>query len=107
MYSFCMCPGGVIAPCATNVEEVVTNGWSPSKRDQATANSGIVIELKLEDFKPYEKHGALAGMYFQKEIEHTAWKLAGKTQQVPAQRMVDFSNKKFQNSYQKHRMCPA
>ena len=98
MYSFCMCPGGVVAPCATDVEEVVTNGWSPSKRDRATANSGIVVELKLEDFKPYQKYGALAGMYFQKEIEHNAWKLAGKTQQVPAQRMVDFSNKKVSDS---------
>ena len=66
MYSFCMCPGGVIAPCATSPGEVVTNGWSPSKRDQATANSGIVIELKLEDFKPFEKFGPLAGMEFQK-----------------------------------------
>ena len=55
MYSFCMCPGGVIAPCATSPGEVVTNGWSPSKRDQSTANSGIVVELKLEDFKPFAK----------------------------------------------------
>lgn len=107
MYSFCMCPGGVIAPCATDVEEVVTNGWSPSKRDQATANSGIVVELKLEDFKPYQKYGALAGMYFQKEIEHTAWKLAGKTQQVPAQRMVDFSNKKVSESLPKTSYVPG
>jgi uncharacterized FAD-dependent dehydrogenase len=45
--------------------EVVTNGWSPSKRDQSTANSGIVVELKLEDFKAY-KYGALAGMEFQR-----------------------------------------
>ena len=72
MYSFCMCPGGVIAPCATAPGEVVTNGWSPSKRDQATANSGIVVELKLEDFKPYEKFGPLAGMEFQKAIEQKA-----------------------------------
>ena len=107
MYSFCMCPGGVIAPCATDVEEVVTNGWSPSKRDQATANSGIVVELKLEDFKPYEKHGALAGMYFQKEIENTAWKVAGKTQEVPAQRMVDFSNKKVSESLPKTSYVPG
>lgn len=107
MYSFCMCPGGVIAPCATDVEEVVTNGWSPSKRDQATANSGIVIELKLEDFKAYEKHGALAGMYFQKQIENTAWKVAGKTQQVPAQRMVDFSNKKVSESLPKTSYVPG
>jgi len=86
MYSFCMCPGGVIAPCATSPGEVVTNGWSPSKRDQATANSGIVIELKLEDFKPFAKFGALAGMEFQKSIEQKAWHLAGETQKVPAQR---------------------
>ena len=107
MYSFCMCPGGVIAPCATDVEEVVTNGWSPSKRDQATANSGIVVELKMEDFKPFEKHGALAGMYFQKSIENTAWQLAGKTQQVPAQRMVDFSDKKVSDSLPKTSYVPG
>ncbi|MCB9426179.1 MAG: FAD-dependent oxidoreductase [Flavobacteriales bacterium] len=92
MYSFCMCPGGIIAPCATDQEEVVTNGWSPSKRDQATANSGIVVELKMEDFEPYKKFGALAGLEFQKQIEKQAWLLAGQSQRVPAQRMVDFSN---------------
>ncbi|UYW00487.1 FAD-binding protein [Flavobacterium agricola] len=93
MYSFCMCPGGIIAPCATAPGEVVTNGWSPSKRDQPTANSGIVVELRLEDFKPFAKHGALAGMEFQKAIEQQAFKIAGSTQRVPAQRMVDFSKK--------------
>ena len=91
MYSFCMCPGGVIAPCATSPGEVVTNGWSPSKRDQETANSGIVVELKLDDFKPFAKFGALAGMEFQRAIEQQAWRLAGETQRVPAQRMVDFT----------------
>ena len=95
MYSFCMCPGGVIAPCATSPGEVVTNGWSPSKRDQATANSGIVVELKLEDFKPFAKFGALAGMEFQKSIEQKAWHLAGETQKVPAQRMLDFTQNKL------------
>ncbi|MEY4010987.1 MAG: hypothetical protein RIT22_111 [Bacteroidota bacterium] len=98
MYSFCMCPGGVIAPCATSPGEVVTNGWSPSKRDQATANSGIVIELKLEDFTPFAKFGPLAGMEFQKSIEQKAWHLAGKTQRVPAQRMVDFTQNKVSSS---------
>ena len=95
MYSFCMCPGGVIAPCATSPGEVVTNGWSPSKRDQATANSGVVVELKLEDFKPFAKFGPLAGMEFQKSIEQKAWQLAGNTQKVPAQRMVDFTQSKI------------
>jgi hypothetical protein len=81
----------VIAPCATSPGEVVTNGWSPSKRDQATANSGIVVELKLEDFKSFAKFGALAGMEFQKSIEQKAWHLAGESQKVPAQRMIDFT----------------
>lgn len=89
MYSFCMCPGGIIAPCATSPGEVVTNGWSPSRRDQPTANSGIVVELRLPDFNKYGS-SPLAGMQFQKEIEQTAWELGGKTQRVPAQRLVDF-----------------
>jgi uncharacterized protein len=107
MYSFCMCPGGVIAPCATAQNEVVTNGWSPSKRDQATANSGIVIELKLEDFKPFEKFGALAGLEFQKAIEQKAWQLAGNSQKVPAQRMVDFTQNKVSNSIPKTSYVPG
>ena len=107
MYSFCMCPGGVIAPCATSPGEVVTNGWSPSKRDQATANSGIVIELKLDDFEPYKKFGALAGMEFQKAIEQKAWKLAGQSQKVPAQRMVDFTQSKISSSIPKTSYVPG
>ncbi|MGG7035834.1 MAG: NAD(P)/FAD-dependent oxidoreductase [Flavobacterium sp.] len=107
MYSFCMCPGGVIAPCATSPGEVVTNGWSPSKRDQATANSGIVVELKLEDFKPFAKFGALAGMEFQKSIEQKAWYLAGQTQKVPAQRMVDFTQNKVSSSIPKTSYVPG
>ena len=116
MYSFCMCPGGVIAPCATSPGEVVTNGWSPSKRDQATANSGIVVELKLEDFKPFSKFGPLAGMEFQKSIEQKAWHLAGgssfseqakQTQKVPAQRMVDFTLSKVSSSIPKTSYVPG
>jgi uncharacterized FAD-dependent dehydrogenase len=107
MYSFCMCPGGVIAPCATAPGEVVTNGWSPSKRDQATANSGIVVELKLEDFKPFEKFGPLAGMEFQKAIEQKAWYLAGSTQKVPAQRMVDFTQNKVSSDIPKTSYVPG
>ncbi|WP_347052867.1 NAD(P)/FAD-dependent oxidoreductase [Flavobacterium olei] len=107
MYSFCMCPGGVIAPCATSPGEVVTNGWSPSKRDQSTANSGIVVELKLEDFKPFAKFGALAGMEFQKSIEQKAWHLAGQTQRVPAQRMVDFTQNKVSSDIPKTSYVPG
>ncbi|WP_281228136.1 NAD(P)/FAD-dependent oxidoreductase [Flavobacterium aquiphilum] len=107
MYSFCMCPGGVIAPCATSPGEVVTNGWSPSKRDQSTANSGIVVELKLEDFKPFAKFGALAGMEFQKSIEQKAWHLAGNTQRVPAQRMIDFTQNKVSADIPKTSYVPG
>ncbi|MFB9077307.1 NAD(P)/FAD-dependent oxidoreductase [Flavobacterium procerum] len=107
MYSFCMCPGGVIAPCATSPGEVVTNGWSPSKRDQSTANSGIVVELKLEDFKPFAKFGALAGMEFQKSIEQKAWHLAGQTQKVPAQRMIDFTQSKVSADIPKTSYVPG
>ncbi len=89
MYSFCMCPGGVIAACATSPGEVVTNGWSPSKRDQPTSNSGIVVELRKEDFKEFAKYGPLSGMYFQKSIEQQAWRVGGETQRVPAQRLMD------------------
>lgn len=90
VYSFCMCPGGIIAPCATAPGEVVTNGWSPSKRDQATSNSGIVVGLELKDFENFKKFGPLAGMEFQKSIEQRAWRMAGETQKVPAQRLADF-----------------
>lgn len=107
MYSFCMCPGGVIAPCATSPGEIVTNGWSPSKRDQITANSGIVVELKMEDFKPFEKHGPLAAMEFQKQIEQQAFALVGGTQKAPAQRMVDFSNKKMSSELPKTSYVPG
>lgn len=107
MYSFCMCPGGVIAPCATAPGEVVTNGWSPSKRNLKTANSGIVVELRLEDFKPFEKYGALAGMEFQRSIEQKAWRLAGQTQRVPAQRMVDFTKKKPSQTIPKTSYIPG
>lgn len=93
VYSFCMCPGGIIAPCATAPGEIVTNGWSPSKRDQATANSGIVVEVRPENFKVFGD-SPLAALKFQQEVEHLAWIAGGKTQTAPAQRLVDFSNGK-------------
>jgi hypothetical protein len=107
IYSFCMCPGGVIAPCATAPGEVVTNGWSPSKRDQPTSNSGIVVELNLKDFVPYKDKGPLAGMAFQQKIEQSAWHLAGETQRVPAQRLVDFTQGKISNDIPKTSYTPG
>ena len=95
VYSFCMCPGGVIAPCATKPGEIVTNGWSSSRRARATANSGIVVELNEKDFSPFKKSGPLAAMEFQKVIEKKAWEMGGKTQTAPAQRLIDFTEGKL------------
>lgn len=90
VFSFCMCPGGIIAPCATSPGEVVTNGWSPSKRNNPFANSGIVTEVKESDVSDFAHEGALKGLKFQEKIEQKCWEAGGKTQAVPAQRLVDF-----------------
>jgi uncharacterized FAD-dependent dehydrogenase len=89
VYSFCMCPGGIIAPCATSEGEVVTNGWSPSKRNNPYSNSGVVVSIELSDF-PGQENNPLVCLNFQKEVEKACWEAAGKTQKVPAQRMLDF-----------------
>lgn len=98
VYSFCMCPGGIVAPCATEQEEVVTNGWSPSKRNNPWANSGIVVPVDWEDVKPFHQYGELAGLAFQAQVEKLCWEAAGKTQRVPAQRMIDFVEGKLSAS---------
>jgi uncharacterized protein len=95
VFSFCMCPGGIIAPCATGPEEVVTNGWSPSKRNNPYANSGIVVAIELEDLKDYQQHGALAGLAFQRDLEKLAYEHGGKTQVAPAQRVLDFTKNRL------------
>jgi uncharacterized FAD-dependent dehydrogenase len=92
VFSFCMCPGGFIVPAATAAGEVVVNGMSPSRRDSKFANSGIVVAVGEQDFQPFSKYGALAGMHFQAEIERKACTLAGGSQRAPAQRLVDFIN---------------
>jgi uncharacterized FAD-dependent dehydrogenase len=98
VYSFCMCPGGIIAPCATAPGEVVTNGWSPSKRNNPFANSGIVVAVDpLTDAREKQHGGPLAGMHWQQEIEQTAWRAGGEKQSAPAQRMEDFINGRASN----------
>jgi uncharacterized protein len=98
VYSFCMCPGGIIAPCATDIEEVVTNGWSPSKRNNPFANSGVVVSIKPTDWKAFGNHEALAAMEFQRSVEHAAWIAGGKKQSAPAQRVNDFLKGKISKS---------
>ncbi|MEO8876694.1 MAG: FAD-dependent protein, partial [Polyangiaceae bacterium] len=88
VYSFCMCPGGIIAPCATSPGELVTNGWSPSKRNNPFANSGVVVELRGPQVEGDD--GPLSGVAFQKSIEQATWRAGGESQVAPAQRMIDF-----------------
>ena len=90
VYSFCMCPGGIVAPCATSQEEIVTNGWSPSKRNNPWANSGIVVEVKLSDLENLNYSGPLAGLHLQQDIEKKAYELGEANQFAPAQRATDF-----------------
>jgi len=91
VYSFCMCPGGFIVPAATDSEEVVVNGMSPSRRNNKFANSGIVVELDIDkDFKKYEEYGPLRGLEFQKDLEKISYYAGGRSQTAPAQRVTDF-----------------
>ncbi|HKP31328.1 MAG TPA: NAD(P)/FAD-dependent oxidoreductase [Chitinophagaceae bacterium] len=98
VFSFCMCPGGIIAPASTDANEVVVNGWSPSKRNNPFANSGIVVSIEEKDAVKFSKHGHLAGMYFQKDIEQKAYTAGGGKFVAPAQRLIDFTNNKVSSS---------
>jgi len=100
VFSFCMCPGGIIAPAATTPGEIVVNGWSPSKRNNPFANSGMVVQVELNDIIKNEpiKNNLLAMMYFQQHIEQRSFIAGGGNFIAPAQRMVDFVNKKISSS---------
>jgi uncharacterized FAD-dependent dehydrogenase len=91
VYSFCMCPGGFIVPALTQAGEAVVNGMSPSGRNSVYANSGIVVEIRTEDYAHLTgRYGPLAGLYFQEAFEREAFAHGGGAQIVPAQRLADF-----------------
>jgi uncharacterized FAD-dependent dehydrogenase len=92
VYSFCMCPGGVIIPSVTNQGELVLNGMSDSRRNSPYANSGIVVSISAEDWKEYENDGVFAGLMYQKKMEKIAFEAGGSTLAAPAQRLTDFVN---------------
>ena len=95
VYSFCMCPGGIIVPAATAPEEIVVNGMSLSRRDSPFANSGIVVSVGENEWKKYNDQYPFNGLKLQQEIEHLAFKLANNSQSAPAQRVTDFVEGKF------------
>lgn len=94
VFSFCMCPGGIIAPASTDPGELVVNGWSPSRRDNPYANSGMVVTVDETDFQIFADKGPLAAMYYQQMVERTAYTAGGGQFVAPAQRMTDFVHSK-------------
>ena len=117
VYSFCMCPGGVVVPAASGPEQLVVNGMSPSTRNTAWSNSGMVVETRLEDLdgelRPFMQEAfqdeafacahkdfaaaenPLRMMYFQEALERACWIQGNRRQTAPAQRMHDFVNRKL------------
>lgn len=106
VFSFCMCPGGIIAPCATDHEEIVVNGWSPSKRNNPHANSGTVIQINMEDV-PNAATDPFALLAFQQAIEQKAFVMGGGQLVAPAQRMVDFVERRVSNSLPENSYKPG
>ena len=113
VFSFCMCPGGIIAPAATSPGELVVNGWSPSKRNNPYASSGMVVQVEVTDaLKELPKsilarntndrrtadNNALILMRFQQMVERHCYNSGGGNLKAPAQRLVDFSEGKVSSS---------
>jgi uncharacterized FAD-dependent dehydrogenase len=113
VFSFCMCPGGIIAPASTQKNELVVNGWSPSKRNNPFANSGMVVSVEQKDAMDYLKDSSfnidhpLLLMEFQKQIEMKAFQAGGGNFQAPALRMTDFCNHTLSSSLPENSYIPG
>lgn len=95
VYSFCMCPGGVVVPAASGPEQVVVNGMSSSVRGSRWANSGMVVEVRPEDLADYAQYGNLCMLHFQEDLERMTYLNGNSSQTAPAQRMKDFVDGKI------------
>ena len=104
VYSFCMCPGGFVIPAATDKEQIVVNGMSPSNRGTAWSNSGMVVELRPEDVTGDD---VLKVMRFQEELEKMCWHQGNMRQTAPAQRMSDFVNNRLSYDLPKSSYAPG
>ncbi|MFK8100880.1 MAG: NAD(P)/FAD-dependent oxidoreductase [Saprospiraceae bacterium] len=98
VFSFCMCPGGLIVPAATAPGEIVVNGMSMSRRDSAFANAGTVVAVEAEDLVGYEQFGVFAGLEFQKSVESAMFAFGDGSQKAPGQRLTDFAQGKLSAS---------
>ncbi len=95
IYSFCMCPGGIIVPAATAPGEIVVNGMSLSRRDSPFANSGFVVTVDENDWEKVDTEKEFKGLVLQSQLEKQCYELAGRTQRAPAQRVTDFLAGRF------------
>lgn len=117
VFSFCMCPGGIIATASTSKNELVVNGWSPSKRNNPYANSGMVVQVEIEDVIKYNASqysskkintdSPLLMMDFQKKVEQNCFAAGGGKFVAPAQRLVDFVDQKISTSLPKCSYIPG
>ena len=104
VYSFCMCPGGFVIPAATDKEQIVVNGMSPSNRGGQWSNSGMVVETRAEDI---EGDDPLRVMHYQEQIERDCWQQGNRRQTAPAQRMADFVNNRLSYDLPKSSYAPG
>jgi uncharacterized protein len=116
VFSFCMCPGGIIAPAATSPGQLVVNGWSPSKRNNPFANSGMVVQVEIEDAykelkaagkKDLDANDPLLMLHFQQMVEQNCFSAGGGKFVAPAQRMTDFSSAKLSASLPSNSYLPG
>lgn len=129
VYSFCMCPGGIVVPAASGPQQIVVNGMSPSTRNSAWSNSGMVVETRVEDLGgellPFltesmadgtfaETHAdidrpdnPLRMMYFQEALEKACWQQGNRKQTAPSQRMADFVNRRLSYDLPKSSYSPG
>ncbi len=107
VYSFCMCPGGIVVPAATGPEQIVVNGMSPSHRNTAWSNSGMVVELRPEDVETIDAGNPLKMMQYQADLERLCWMQGNYKQTAPAQRMADFVNGRLGGSLPESSYAPG
>jgi uncharacterized FAD-dependent dehydrogenase len=107
IYTFCMCPGGLVVPTATFPGEIVVNGMSMARRDSPFANSGLVVEVNENDWKEFSCDHPFSGLKLQQKVENYAFRLANNSQSAPAQRATDFLLGKFSQSLPKSSYIPG
>lgn len=95
VFSFCMCPGGVIVPAATGDHQQVVNGMSNAHRNSPFANSGIAVTVSSSDIPQYESFGPLSLLRFQEDVERKVFETAGNSISAPSQKLTDFCQNRF------------